>query len=281
MSKLLVLSIRSLPNPWSRVPMYSYQPRKGMKVSKETSDFFEQNDVHLIDISLNQSFYHYPLSNKPLVCAHHEKKSKADYLLFVDSDSLFLKPPELLMKNDFDIHIRPVDLTNNQVPTDIDFRSGDAEYWKNVYQLLDIKRIKSIQSTIDKRRILEYFNSGFVCVKRQKYIFSQWLENFEKIMDEGIRLKNGIFFVEQTALSATIAQMDLTVDTLNSTYNFPVSYFSKKWRRRYPYSLKNKVHIHYHKLLKQPELIKSLSKRVSKLEGMSQLAIELKNVVVN
>lgn len=277
MSCLLVASIRSLPYPWNKTPIYSYQPRKSFEISDKTRDFFKRYNVHFSDFNLNQDFIEYPLANKPIVCAYHESVSKADRLLFIDSDTIFINPPVLLEQLQGDVKIRPVDLCTNKMPTDKNFSSGDATYWSSLYKLLKIERRETVISTIDNQEILEYYNSGFVCVNRKKQVFSRWLENFKSVMAERLVPDNGQYFVEQTTFSATVAQMNLKVDILPKDYNFPVSYYIKKWRGFYPFSLGDRVHIHYHKLLRNSRLKRRFISRLEKIHQIAELLGLLQN----
>ena len=249
MAKLLVYSIRNLTGEFRNTPIYSYQPRKNNKVSKETKKFFEDNDVNLIDEPLNTKYNYYPLANKPLACAHREKLSTAKYLLFLDTDTFFLDEPNIYNRlNNIDIALNPVDFNN--IGTDINFSSGEKDFWKSLYNLLDIQSRKIVKTNVDKKYVLEYYNSGFILSKKENLLFSRWWKNFDFIMSKKIKPKKGLFFLEQSVFSATVAQMNLDLAQLGKNYNYPLDSYSRKWRGLFPFSLKNVKHVHYHKLFK-------------------------------
>ena len=100
MSKLLIWSIREFGGEFRNIPIYSYQPRKGHQVSDETTRFFDNYGVELVDICLNQDYPHYPLANKIFACANREQNTSADILIFLDSDILFLNEPQGLIQLD-------------------------------------------------------------------------------------------------------------------------------------------------------------------------------------
>lgn len=253
MAKILIRSIRALEGPYANLPIYSYQPRASKEVGKDTLAFFKEFKVIYINEPLNINYPDYPLANKPLACAHREKNSNSDIIVFIDTDSFFLKSPNSFdLPDSVDIAVRPVDLASNQVPTDLSMEAGDFYYWSELYKLLGVKRRKQVRTSIDRQAILEYYNSGLLIAKRKKGVYSQWLKNFEVVMSKGLQPDLGPFFIEQTVLSATIAQLDLRVQMLDYNYNFPVGYYSKKWKGLYPIFFKGKVHLHYHKLFTSP-----------------------------
>jgi hypothetical protein len=248
MSKLLAYSIRKFGGRLKDAPVYSYSPRKGSEPSTETRAYLESQNVVCVTKELNSEYQEYPLANKPLVSAYHEERSAADYLLFIDSDSLIIDDPVDLIpdKTDVDVRINPVVFPN--IATDIHFAKGDAGYWRGLYTMLDVNRRKEVVCQWEKSRVLEYYNSGFVLAKSSKAVFQRWAENFRLVMKEGLSPGEGPYFTEQSVLSATIAQMDLNVLQLGRPYNYPISTYAKKWRGFYPYSLKGVRHVHYHKL---------------------------------
>lgn len=272
MSMLLISSIRLLGGEFENVPIYSYQPRLNKGISNSTRDFFEKNGVTLIDEPLNTLYTEYPLANKPLACAHREEYSNADYLLFLDNDTFFCGFPHLLvdgLKNGADVALGPVDFNN--VGTDMLFSAGEGAYWKSLYRLLRAKPRKNITTRIHKEKILEYYNSGFIYVKREVGLFKKWLENFNRVMDKGLEPSKGLFFVEQSCLSATVAQINLGVHELDRSYNYPVSAMSRRWKGYYPFTLRNVKHTHYHKLFRNSGGLNPIEKKLRKTVNGEQL----------
>ena len=252
MSMLLVASIRRLRGRFSQVAITSYAPRPGRGVSRETREFFELHSVSHIESSLNKDFVDYPLANKPLACSYHEQNSSADQLLFLDSDTVFLRSPdEGIFDRRFDARLNPVDYRN--IGTNPDFTGGDPDYWRSVYELLGVPGRRTVNCTLEKATILEYYNSGMVLVDSRKGIFGRWLANFEQVWGAGLVPAQGNFFIEQSVLSATLSQMSADVRTLGEDCNYPVAGYANRWRGWFPYSLKNVTHMHYHKLFHEAE----------------------------
>lgn len=246
MSKLLVWSVRNFGGKFRTVPIFSYQPRKHLKITRKTVRFFEKHDVEIIDEVLNNEFSHYPLANKPLATAHREAHTKAENLIFLDSDIFFLKEPaELVQFEGNDLIIRPVDSKNigTENPKD-----ENATYWQKLYNLLDVKAERRVRSTGDNKEILEYYNSGHVVAKTQLNLFNRWKQNFIKVMRNDLKPDSGLFFVEQSTLSATISQMELSVKLLEDHLNHQIFSFNDP-----PYSddlvekFKHLASLHYHR----------------------------------
>ena len=280
MSKLLVSSIRLLDGVFKDIPIYSYTPRPDFAVSRETRDFFENMGVELVDEVLNTKYVDYPLANKPLACAHRASHSEADYLLFLDSDTFFCGLPQLLVDGltDADVAMGPVDFNN--IGTDLRFSSGESAYWSSLYSLLDAKPRKDVFTRIYKEKILEYYNSGFVFVRRGSGLFGQWLKNFNRVMASNLKPSKGIFFVEQSCLSATLAQMNLKVLELGTPYNYPITAMTKRWRGYYPFSLSKIKHVHYHKLFKNTKGDNPIQGKLRSVDNGSKLNALIKQYLL-
>lgn len=247
MSMLLVASIRRLSGSFSDVAITSYAPRPGRGISRETREFFEAQAVNHVEQPLNVDFEPYPLANKPLACAYHEQNSQADQLLFLDSDTLFLRSPrEDIFEGGFDARLNPVDYQN--IGTAPGFSGGDPDYWRSIYQLLGIESRRTVSCTLEKATILEYYNSGMVLVNKSQSLFSRWLDNFRRVWSAGFVPAQGNFFIEQSVLSATLSQVGADVRSLGEDCNYPVAGYANRWRGWFPFSLKNVTHMHYHKL---------------------------------
>lgn len=250
MSKLLIWSIREFGGSFSNVPIFSYQPRKEFKISRDTLDFFEKYEVTFIDDDINKEFAHYPLANKPLVTAHRENQTDAENLIFLDSDIFFLSEPVNLIEfENSDLIVRPVDGIN--IGTRID---GDknTDYWEKLYELLGVKIKRTVIPTLSNVEILEYYNSGHIVTKTENHLFNRWKENFLKVMSHDLKPANKIFYVEQSVFAATVSQMELQVKILEDPYNYPVfPLIQSRLNKLVSEKNKNLVSIHYHKEFKK------------------------------
>ena len=247
-SKLLVSSLRKFGGKFRKTPVFSFQPRAGLQISKETETFFKRNRVNHVIRSLNESYTEYPLANKPFTCAYAENTLRYKYLLFLDSDVIILNEPNFI--NHLEVHeimMRPVDSKNIGVSSS-EFDSN--HYWATLYAKLGIEKTdKRVVSTVDGYEILPYYNSGHILVKRSKSIFSQWKVNFDIIMKEELKPANNIFFVEQSVLAATIVQMNLSLKEFSNDYNYPIHMQDRAMPEGNKIrDIDNVISIHYHKL---------------------------------
>lgn len=245
-SKLLVASLRKFGGCFKDLPIKSFQLRKGYRIKRSTRKFFEKHGVEHQELIVNTEFSHYPLANKPLVCAHCEKHSNADYLIFLDSDTMFINEPE-----EFELHpskelgVRTVGHKN------IGSSDENDPYWKELYRLIGVKNPRRVASLIDRQEILEYYNTGHIISMRSTGLFSQWKENFKKVMATHLRPEIE-FYLEQSIFGATVSQLELPVQMLSVPYNYP-AYFLEKGQAvsvhpaYLPY-LDDIVSLHYHKI---------------------------------
>jgi hypothetical protein len=249
MSKLLIWTIREFGGRLRNIPIYSYQPRKGYEVSENTAQFFKQHNVQLIDEILNTEYLHYPLANKIFACAHREQNTTADSLIFMDSDIFFLnEPAEMLHFNGHHAILRPVDykIVGTEGPGDANY-----QYWEKLYKLLGVQEIRKVMSTVDRKTIYEYYNSGHIAVKTTAGLFSRWLKNFHLVMRAGLRPGKKMAFEEQTIFAGTVTQMGLKVKPANEMYNLPVfPILHNRDVKKQTELFGSAVCIHYHKVFK-------------------------------
>lgn len=247
-SILLVKSIRTFGGSLKDIPIYSFQPRKGANINKQTLNFFDSHGVSHQKILLNQKYPLYGVANKPFVCAYAEETIDADTLVFLDSDQCFFSAPtELLLPEQYDVAVRPEDfnLIGSKGEND-----KNEEYWRTLYDICQVKNELFVTTTVDNQKIRAYWNSGMVAVKRNKRIFTTWRNNFVQVMEQKIQPERGLFFVEQSVLSATICSTTDAILTLPINYNYPLNSHHKLAQVQKLKSFDHAVSIHYHKIFR-------------------------------
>jgi len=274
LSKLLVATLRQYGGQFKDTPIVSYQPRKNYPISRSTKKFFDENNVEHFDIELNKDFRDYPLANKPLACAHREGRSKADLLIFLDSDVIFLnEPKEFLAIKDADVLLRPVG-SKNIGSTGEDDPNND--YWQELYKMLGVKAHRQVTSLVDEQVVLEYYNSGHIVSKRSTNLYSQWEENFKKVSASSLRPRGDSFFLEQSTFGATVSQLELNVGHFSHPYNYPVYFLENaenlKDHRFFISDFDEIVSLHYHKVFEQAGGIRILEEIFSQSEKGRNLA---------
>jgi len=280
-SKLLVYSIREFGGRFKKVPIISYQPRNNFKVSNETISFFEKNNVKYIDLDLNKEYCDYPLANKPIVCAHREINTKADILVFLDSDVFILNEPiEFIEFEDADVILRPVDFSNIGIEN-LNNNDINSSYWKNLYELLNVQIQRNVLTTCTNENILEYYNSGHIVTLTKNGLFKAWNENFNKVMNSGIK-PNNTFFLEQSVFSATVSQLELKVKEFSKEYNYPISKgLNIKNNRYFLLSIDQLVSVHHHKYFEETFIYNSIAKDLFNTEKGKKIMFKIKEYEID
>lgn len=246
-SRLLVRSIRTFGGRLSSIRIISYSPRPDCKPSRRCLDEFRSLDVEVITSPLNVNWPDYRLANKILACAHAEENLKLSKIAFVDSDQIVLSEFGSLFETTAPFSARPVDLRNIGVLNSDDY---EAQYWEVLYRICGVNRIRTVETTVCRSIIREYFDSGMFSVAANAGILSAWKDNFEQVWSVGTRPRSGDYFIEQSCLSATVSGVAEGISLLPSTYNLPM----ETWHRQLsvgPPSMPieaDPVSLHYHRL---------------------------------
>lgn len=242
-SLLLAESIRKFCGKLKDTPIYSFHPRIGEPISIKTRKEFEVLEVIHQQLPINTKFSDYYLANKPLVCAYAEQIIDAEILVFLDSDKCFFATPEeFLLPLDCNVRVRPEYGKGIGSTGSHDFQD---EYWKKLYNILDVKHEIFVNTPIGNSKIRGYWNSGLIAVRRNAGIFQAWKDNFEKVMYLKIAPPQGNYFVEQSVLSATLASMEENISHFSHFYSYPLPLHNRLSKEFKINSIEQIVSIHY------------------------------------
>lgn len=278
-SLMLAESIRKFCGKLKDTPIYSFHPRVGEPIQKETQQAFEALQVIHQQLPINEEFHEYYLANKPLVCAYAEKNIDAEILVFLDSDKCFFaEPKELLLPENCRVRMRP-EYGQGIGSTGL----GDPQewYWQKLYELLGVKREVFVQTPIGNKRIRAYWNSGLIAVRRSAGIFTAWKENFEKVIRLNITPPQGIYFVEQSVLSVTLCALEENVEHLPPNYSYPLPLHNRLSTEIRIKDWDNLISIHYFNLFfykdwnTQIQKLKNFNTHSDKYQWLSQEVIKL------
>lgn len=249
-AKLLISSIRNLGGNYKNAPIYCYQPRKRYKISASTKIFFEENEVEFIDLELNKKFKYFIFANKNVVCAHREKNSSSDIIFYLDCDTILLNDPEYLSELETgEVFVRAEDAKG--IGTTVNFDDEFAGHWKTIYQELKVKQIKSIFSVMDHVEMLAHYNAGQIVTTRDNGLFNQWNENMDRLLTNKKIERDILMLCDQTILSATISQLELSVKNADVRFNFPVNLYAFDQIKNPIYhqvDFSRLITLHYHKV---------------------------------
>lgn len=187
-SLLLCESIRRFGGRYSRSPILAFAPRPGLGVDAVTRRRLAEMGVEYVDEPLNISCLEYAPANRVFASAFAETHADTDFLVVVDSDTVFLDEPELPMEAD--VAVRPVDSKGSATRG-----PGDPfeEYWARLAEMCgtSLDRLPSLRSTIGNERIRASYNGGLTVVRREKGILTRCAELFSASVSAGMRPYRG------------------------------------------------------------------------------------------
>ncbi|MEM7583678.1 MAG: hypothetical protein AAF560_09895 [Acidobacteriota bacterium] len=257
MSLLFARSVRELGGALASAPILSYQPRPGYGISRRTLREFERLAVDHRVLPLNTRYADYGFANKPFAAAHAEGIADSEILVFADSDQLITaEPSELLLDDGFDLGLRPVHIKDIGAESESDTHWG---YWEALYETFGITELRYVTSSVDRQRVLAYWNGGLICTRRSAQFFSLWLENFHRLMASDLRPRGQLVYVEQTSLAATAVASGLPITTLPESYNYPVNFQHLMAPEHRIDRLAEMTLVHYHDIFRRPSLAHPLA----------------------
>jgi hypothetical protein len=220
MSVMFAKTLRTYGGKLKDAPIYSYAPRIGKNISSRTGKQFESLHVIHQYIPLNQEFKHYAVANKVFALSHAEANLNYDILVFADSDKLILsEPADLLLSPEDSVALTAVGSRGIGIRSEKD---AEFDYWQQIYEFCNVKEISYTTTTIDAQRIQGYWNSGLVAARTKHQFFTQWENNFLKVLRKGIYPKNGVYHTDQSTLSATLMANKTRYVELPKNYNYPI-----------------------------------------------------------
>lgn len=268
-SLLMVESFRKYAGALKDAPIYSYQVRAGREIAPSTLQALRSYNVIHQKVILNDRYPNYPLANKPLLCAHVEQEIEAEIIVFLDSDLVFFsEPKEFLLPADYDIGLRPEH--QKMIGSEGDSDSNNA-FWDELYAIAGVKADDLyVTTTVDRKKIRAFFNSGVVAVRRSAGIFTAWKHNFEKLIStrdvSSINKEN--FYLEQSMFSATVNAMTRKIWTFSPGYNYPIHFHNRLIPSEQRHSFDDIICIHDH-LFREREWYRERI-WVKTLKGMKQ-----------
>ena len=273
-SRLLVESIRTWTGIYADCQIWAVFPRKGERLSQQTLDTFMQHDVMLLNRDLNRLWRHHPISNKVYASALVEEMvaGKVSTLVFVDSDVIFLQPPEdLVLPSGKCLAIRPVHHPNVGIRIDQTERKIQVNpYWQLFFDVCSVKpqNLWSVRSTMGQHEIVAYFNVGLVAVDPKRGLFGKWLSNLEQLSQNPIyktslisqfgitqpppspnsRYYRPWYHLNQVLFACTVlSSLDKEdVEILSPLYNYPLQLQTHLSEQIKQSSLSEAIAIHYH-----------------------------------
>jgi hypothetical protein len=262
---LLCASIRRYGGRFAPCPIYAVSPRPGHRPADASRKLLADLGVHYIEEDLNVKFPTLPMiSNKPLTAAHIEASTGHEQLVVLDTDTLVLaEPGELELGSHEDVAARPADARGVST-TDLE---GDRfiDYWRRLCAAVDVSydSIPMGWTSVDHVRVKAYYQTGCVCVRRERGIFGAWGRSVAISIEEGIgpeldgKPRRGSvgyltgdaakwWGADITALTLAIWGATERVRLLGAGYNYPLHMHERIEPNVRPVSATGVKLVHYH-----------------------------------
>ena len=184
-------------------------------------------------------------------CNEISQRDESEQLCFVDSDQVILNQPDFLeLSAGTDAAFRPVDTATSIGAADSTSRNWP--FWVAMFESLGVTELPYVETTVDRKRILAYYNTGFVIARREKRLFEAWHDNFLNLMEKEIHPADGIKFIEQAAMGAAAHGLRLNIEILPTEYNYPLPWHEKIPVDGQAMRLNELVVGHYHRMFNAP-----------------------------
>lgn len=219
---LSIASIKQFGGELNNYDIFCFQPRIQFPVSKKAKSALKAMGVIFIQKPLNQKHKYYALANKPIVCDYILKNYAYDQYIFLDSDTLILNEPTELMTTSGDISICAV--THKGVGMS-GTRDANSEYWLKLLEHAHVNKdnLPFVETSVTREKIIAYWNTGVISFNAGSSICEEWNALVQHALKHKIFPDSGVFFVEQTCLSAVLMNKKYDVTQMSLFSNYPLT----------------------------------------------------------
>jgi hypothetical protein len=262
----LCASIRRFGGRYRQAPITVISPRPSRRPSGQSRAALQRLGVKFVAMNIASPCPDYGPSFRVLACAEYEARARAESLVALDSDTLFLAEPQLDLEG-CDAAARPVDLKGMCTTGDGDERDA---YWRALCRVngVDYTALPFLLTTVDRCMVRASYNGGFVIARPSAGIFHRtaqyWLRAVQSDLRpwarSGIRVVSGHGVVSeagsehwgsgQACLSLALWGHGCSVRILPESHNFPLHYYELLAPSHDVAA--DIVHVHYHHLF-EPE----------------------------
>jgi hypothetical protein len=262
---LLCESIRAFAGRHREAAILAVSPRPGLGVDRRTRRRLEGLRVDYVEAPLNVRCPEYGSANRVFAAAWAEGRAATEWIVVLDSDTVFLGEPEL--PGGADVAVRPVDTKGSATEG-----PGDPceEYWAHLAEMqgVPLARLPFVTTTQSGHRVRASYNGGLVVARRTAGILGAWADLFSRSVAAGLRPWRGgepdVFAStglvgpaasahwgsNQAAAALAIWSRTSRVLVYPDTYNVPLHILMDEPARRPVAS--PIVHVHYHWVFADP-----------------------------
>jgi hypothetical protein len=270
---LLCESIRRFGGCHRSAPILAVAPRPGLGVTRDVRARLDAMDVEYVEQPLNRVCPEYGSANRVFTAAWAEAHGRSEWVVVLDSDTIFLS--ELELPVDADVAARPVDTKGSATEGPCDPLD---EYWKRLAEIrgVPLDCLPFIRTTVCGQRIRASYNGGLVVARRGSGILGAWADLFSRSVAVGLKPWHGrnlnvrastgmvgyaaseYWGSNQAAAALAIWSTTKRVFNYPGTYNVPLHLLQEhrelRTRRQSPL-----VHVHYHWLFTEPYVESALA----------------------
>jgi hypothetical protein len=265
---LLCQSIRLFSGSFSKCRISVISPRSDRRPSRRFLKTIEKLAVRYVPMETDSPCPEYGPSMRVFALAQFEKQAQAESMVFLDSDTIFIREPRLELGM-ASAGVRPVDVKGMCTcgPED----PKDA-YWRQLCRIceVDYARVPYVTTTVDLCRVKASYNGGLQVVRKTAGIWQRTADFFLRSVradlrpwkGSGLDVRSGSGQVgiagsefwgsSQACLSLAFWSADIAIMTLEPTLNFPLHLLESMPKDQRETSLDKLSHLHYHHLLSSP-----------------------------
>jgi hypothetical protein len=258
---MLAESIRCFEGAWHEAAIRVVSPRADRRPLDTTLQQLDRLGADYVALDVASPCPLYGTSWRMAALAELERRGGRDLMLMLDSDTLFLAPPQFDLA-DGAVAVRPVDVKGicSAGPDDpVD------DYWRRLTALCDVDydMVPWVETTVGGERVRASHNGGFVAVARRHGLFARAFEFLVRSCEHDVaprprqlgtfRIGSGeatgeatrLWGSAQTTLTMAMVSLGLQQQILPPTYNVPLHILDPVLAR-FPDVARRAVHVHYH-----------------------------------
>ena len=258
---LLCESIRLFTGRYRDAPILAVSPRPGLGIDAATRRRLEALDAQYVEEPLNHLCPEYGSANRVFSAAWAETHTEAEWIVVLDSDTIFLGEPEL--PADADVAVRPIDSKGSATEG-----VGDPfdEYWSKLaaMQGVSLDCLPFVRTTDGCHSVRASYNGGLIVARRDRGILRAWADLFARSVQAGLRpwkdTGHSVFastgFVgaaaseywgsNQAAVALAIWSLTTRVRPYPDSYNVPLHLLLNRPDLVAAPRTSPPVHVHYH-----------------------------------
>jgi hypothetical protein len=181
---LLCESIRQFGGPHRGAPILAVAPRLGLGIDSAARRRLDAMGVEYAEEPLNRVCPQYGSANRVFAAAWAEGRARSEWIVVLDSDTVFLEGLEL--PEEADVAVRPVDTKGSATEG-----PGDPfdDYWTRLAEIqgVPLDCLPFIHTTDRGHRVRASYNGGLIVVRRGRGILGAWADLFSRSVAAGLR----------------------------------------------------------------------------------------------